>query len=341
MNIKTPSQPFFRREKRDQTRLLEYQARTGFDYANHRTQVKANYDTLANTFTSYQSMLTRLQKLENLEICSMSSLAKERRSDRKRLGLRHDIDADPEMGVEMAKLLNKYEVEGTFYLLHSAPYYGQFFETELIRNPLVEDWVCEINNTGVELGLHTDPLGIALNQGINGCDALLVELSWLRSLGARISGTAAHNSFPVHRAENFDFFHEYCLWDRELEFEQLVGSHLATLSAVSLGLEYEANLPQRIQIDHSYLEKFLSVTPDLSSAEWVQSFLGESPYMNRGYDVDIWLVGKDRWIVCDRSSEVARARSNCTFDQVFDFLAELPSDSDAVMVLHPEYFQLG
>lgn len=313
-----------------------YKVNDGLDYSAYRAQVRENYEPLSNSLFVYERLVELLKLTPTVQVRPMRELRNPIDSDDKVVCLRHDIDADPEKGVDLSKILAREGIPGTFYLLTSANYYGQFVGDTFVRNPMVKTWVKNFIVSGCELGLHNDALGISINYRVNGSKALIDELAYIRSLGAVVTGTVAHNSFPVHMAENFEVFEEHQLWKRDTRISQLLG----VLKQEDYGISYEGNYPLKItKIDQAKLTQFLQITPNLKNKEWMKKYLLDNPYMDRDYDNDIWLTGSDSWCCCSRNMAQRFFDIDMNYSEMVDFLISRSPGSRTVITLHPEFFK--
>lgn len=104
------------------------------------------------------------------------------------IGMRHDVDANGDgRSLQTAVRLAEWEAErgyrSSYYLLHTAPYWGR---------EGFADAVDRIARLGHEIGIHTNAIAEALRVGADP-DALLGEaLARLRSLGHAVTGVVAH-----------------------------------------------------------------------------------------------------------------------------------------------------
>ena len=155
-----------------------------------------------DSFTDYQALIAAIRELPDSEVVPMRELMRTPAGNVRRLALRYDIDVDPYTALQLARYNARYALCGSFYLLHSSYYYGVFAEGVLHRNPLLREWATALSVAGCELGLHTDPLALYFEHGVDGADGVRQELAWLRSQGVPIEGTVAHNSLPLYGAEN-------------------------------------------------------------------------------------------------------------------------------------------
>lgn len=120
--------------------------------------------------------------------------------------IRHDVDSDIAAAVAEAEIERAYGVRTTYYILHTASYYGLWREGVFHRNECMAILYRRLAELEQEVGLHTDALGLYLEHGMDGADGLRAELEWLRSEGVEVCGTVAHNSAAYYGAENFAVF---------------------------------------------------------------------------------------------------------------------------------------
>lgn len=311
----------------------------GVDQGNYFGQVISNYWPIGNPFFYYTEIVDRVSRLERLRIVPLSDLFQSANYDsRPVISFRHDIDADPLTAIRCARYLARLGLPGSFYLLHTARYYGQFSGGIFIRNPLLKDWVRRLIVTGCEIGVHNDALGVYLNYGLNGAAVLANEIRWLKSQGAAIKGTVAHNSSPVYGAENSEIFKGRVLWKRKV-WKNGRRLPVGEVYEDDLGLTYEGTyVKPKKNIDTRAARQFVAdvESSSLSSEEWVRKFLCDNPILDYAIDYQFWLIGQDKWVVAGK--ELFEWHVN--LERVIELLAGLPEKSRSVVVMHPEYFNV-
>jgi hypothetical protein len=164
-------------------------------------------------------------------------------------GIRHDLDMDFRASLEMARLEQERGIRTSWYILHTAPYYGQLDgEGVFHRNESMAAVYLQLQEMGHEVGLHIDPLHLYQNEKIDGAEALLAELEWMRAIGLDIVGSAAHNMVATYGAENYAIYKGRPLSGGELKgdspTEVVKGGKWAPVGLVDElehGLTYEAN----------------------------------------------------------------------------------------------------
>jgi hypothetical protein len=256
------------------------------------------------------------------------------------VGLRHDVDTDPFTALRAARALAQRGICGSFYLLHTSPYYGDFLDGVFVRNPHVVDWVRALIVAGCELGVHNDAFGVCKYYERDGADALCQEIAWLRSQGARILGTTAHNSAPVHGAENFEVFKERLLWARKAELPNGELLPLGELSESEMGLTYEGSFAiPKTRPDPERIGAFLTDDKemDIRSEPWMRRYLVDNPLCDWSIDLQIWLLGKDIWTAAGRLDGREIFEWEIGLDRVVSMIRETPVGTRSVIVLHPCY----
>lgn len=122
------------------------------------------------------------------------------------IGLRHDVDHDLDLALELAYWEHDAGLRATYYLLHTADYW---------RDPRLIDKCLQLQDFGHEVGLH-------LNVLTEWCEGLVDDvperlqalLQPLRDAGVRVVGIAAHGDAACYQ---YGFVNYWC-------FEELVGN---------------------------------------------------------------------------------------------------------------------
>ena len=141
------------------------------------------------------------------------------------IALRHDVDHDLDLALEMAYWENKHGFSSSYYLLHSAEY---------CHDPLFFEKALQIQDFGHEVGLHVNILSEWMNNNISDIATTLREIvDPLRAAGLRVYGISSHGDRLCYQ-ENFINF--WCF--KELRPENPVNS-MAGLTAE--GIRADAN----------------------------------------------------------------------------------------------------
>lgn len=311
------------------------------EFASCRAQAMENYRPLAAPFHLYRQFISAIEELERVRVLPMHRFVRDRDESRRTIVLRHDVDADPEMALRCARFLASRGLPGSFYLLHTAQYYGVFRGSTFIRNPALRPLVRALIVSGCEIGLHNDALGAFLFSGVDGPAHVAFEVAWLRGQGARVRGTVAHNSAPVYRAANSEIFTGRRLWPRDAISPDGRALPLEVLEESALGLEYEGTLaiarePAMPDEAGAYCEA--GPGDGIRSEAWMRSFLIGNPTCCWDVDVQVWPIGSGRWVVAGRSVAGEVFHWCVPLDVVLDALRQLPDGARCMVVIHPEYF---
>jgi hypothetical protein len=174
--------------------------------------------------------------------------------------IRHDVDGDLVAAAMCGEMLASQDVQASFYILHTGPYYGHWEEDPsgapaFRRHDALGKVYKYLDDLGQDVGLHTDGLGIYLNKGVDGSQAVAKEIAWFGEQGVAMRGTAPHNSYETHNACNSAIFKGRRLippvnlpkpsQDMTVvkKWSEMGGVRfpLGTLREDALGLTYEAN----------------------------------------------------------------------------------------------------
>lgn len=272
----------------------------------------SQYVTL-NPVSYYEKALQGLTSIKNCSIRPMDRFMDDFAGKEQIIvGMRHDVDHDIVTAARMSRLEKEYGISASFYILHSHPfvhpgYYAEFDNESktLLRNEALAEVYLAMQENGSEIGLHVDAVRL-YQQGIDGMQAILAELEWLRSAGLNIHGIAGHNSAFLDGCENFEFFSEYHLNHSPYIYELKQPVRLGVLSAKELGITYEANYAKACALDglaeakYADLQKWLQFACNREKSEFLRSCLQDNKYCEWGADVICWLYERDCWAVSQK-----------------------------------------
>jgi hypothetical protein len=217
----------------------------------HPDQGRVTVDTMAQ----YEKLIRELAAIPNLVFVPHTELNDFGcPPDKIVCSIRHDVDADIRAAVMEAEIEHAYGARTTYYVLHTAPYYGSWIDGVHHRNGCMATLYRRMQDLGHEIALHTDPLHLYQNMTLDGAQAVREEIAWLREQGLDITGTVAHNSAPIYGIENFAIFkgknrRGLALGTRGEPGDQLLDeivhdgkwAPLGVLDETELGLTYEGN----------------------------------------------------------------------------------------------------
>lgn len=118
--------------------------------------------------------------------------------DRHMVALRHDVDHDLDIALEMSYWEFRKEVRATYFLLPDAKYWN---------DPSLVDKCLQIQDFGHEIGLHLNTISEWIRGHIDSPVQRLAELlSFLRSSGVKISGTSAHGDKLCYEKQYINYW---------------------------------------------------------------------------------------------------------------------------------------
>ena len=294
----------------------------------------------ANPFCYYEALIDELNDIPSLNMLDGANFANCCEKDKLHVFLRHDVDSDPITALKAARYLARVGKSGSFYLLHTSPYYAECYNDVVVRNPALIHWIHGFIVSGCEVGLHNDAHGVQKLWGLDGITAIREELSWLRSQGLNIRGTVAHNSGPAYGTENYEIFEGRGLWKRKSLSPQTVLYPYEALNEAELGLSYEGTFAiPKAELDTVTATEFFAnlAEADIRCENWMRTYLLQNPACDWNVDVQCWLLGKDMWVVAGWVEEVSLFEWNIGLDQLVRLLRDLPTGLRVMLVVHPEY----
>lgn len=325
---------------------------------------------LTNMLDVYEYFIAKVSSMPHLHFTSAGELMKDQPANAKnrvRVLLRHDIDHDLVAALKMTEIEKTFGLSGYYSLHHVSPYYYGVFDENLVFNRYesLADVYLELQSSGAEVGLHIDPFTI-YRLGVDGSEAIVCELAWLRSIGLEISSVSAHGSAPYYGAEAFEIFKEWRLYKSDFvssdgansmslglfplskdacakfsnsnALPQTVNLPLGILSAEELELKLEANFASPVhdvnpEKTKEYFQK--AKTDDIETHLYY--YLHNNAYSRWGQDYTVWLYGRDRWAIVSTDPK-GHCKSDASTLEVIAFLDELSGGEKVVLHIHPIYF---
>jgi hypothetical protein len=160
------------------------------------------------TYRRYDDFLARLVCDPKLELLTLRELAVADPAERVLVGIRHDVDDRLDSALRLAELEHRRGVHATYFVLHTAHYYGSLDRGSARRDPRLLPALRRLQHLGHEVGWHNDLVTLQLVYDLDPVEYLAAELGWLRENGIDVVGTAAHGSVHCHRIgfHNNEFF---------------------------------------------------------------------------------------------------------------------------------------
>jgi hypothetical protein len=203
------------------------------------------------TYDDYRELLQELAR-DRYMVLPIDSFRIKFDTTKIMVGLRHDIDCNPFKALEMADIENSFGFRSTYYILHSAEYYGTPAGAPFVRFPAMDAVYMQLADKAGEIGIHNDLIAMMIRYDIEPLAFQLEEIDYYAGLNIFISGSAAHGSEDVKELKlnnrmiyaDFSEFGTFDYGGKTYEYGRY--------SLEEFGLQYEAN-----SIDYS---KYLSDT---------------------------------------------------------------------------------
>jgi len=75
----------------------------------------------------------------------------------------------------------------------------------------------------------------------------------------------------------------------------------------------------------------------LRNESWMRAYAFDNPYCQWGHDYNLWLIGKDRWLICGHPDRDAVFIWNVKFDDLVNFIRQVSSGAHVICHVHPIY----
>jgi hypothetical protein len=303
--------------------------KTSIDFSK---MAKLNYINYKNNISCLDKLFNYINNCDKFVIIDLKHLLTYNTSLNK-VAIRCDVDCDIDAAIKMSKYFYNLKIRATFYILHSAYYYCYVTDKykRYGRHTELKSNILNISNQWCEIGLHIDPLEYYIKNNEDGTNIVINELEWMRTF-VSVETVVAHNSYAVYGGENFEIFEE--LTNRK----NMIYNHdnvdinipLGTIKLKDLNL-IETNYPQikntNYILDKSLLKKDRKII--------FKEYFLNNPIFSYGYDINIWTIHKNEWIICNHKTNYFDIVS---LESVINFLENIGDGLSIVFNLHPEYF---
>lgn len=161
---------------------------------------------------NYDDFLRRISSDSTILIVPSKDFDNTFSQDKKIITLRYDVDWDIKSALRFAYREYKYGIKSSYYILHTAGYYGMLKGKVFERNKDLLAYLEKIQNGfGQEIGFHNDLITLQVVYGISAKGFLRTELEYLRSNGIEVTGTTYHGSKYnyIYKYGNADFWLDY------------------------------------------------------------------------------------------------------------------------------------
>ncbi|MFB0515370.1 MAG: hypothetical protein ACETWG_02050 [Candidatus Neomarinimicrobiota bacterium] len=184
------------------------------------------------------------------------------------VGMRHDVDCHPFKALEMAEMEEDYGIQATYYILHSADYYGGLQDSVFMRYQSMGTIYQQLFERAGEIGIHNDLIGMMALHDIEPLSFQSEEIDYYASLNIPIFGSSSHGGSIVKQLnlDNryiYSDFHKYGTFtynNKTYEYGRY--------SLADFGLKYEA-----YALEHNNYISDASATWNLGSLEAVIRYL--------------------------------------------------------------------
>jgi len=154
-------------------------------------------------YDDYRSFLIKA-KLNNYEFKPLKEFVKKRNSNEKIIGLRHDVDTNLDLSIKIAEIEKEEGIKSTYFILHTAKYFYQNIEKEILHPKLIKKLKYLQNDLGHEIGIHSDLMPIEHIYKLSPKEYLKKTIKLLDDNGIDVKGIAGHgNLFKNVYMKNF------------------------------------------------------------------------------------------------------------------------------------------
>jgi hypothetical protein len=163
------------------------------------------------TYEKYGSFLKRVSDTSKYVVLPINEFRTTINNNKIVIGLRHDVDLDLNKAYDFSATESDLGFRSTYYILHTASYYLANPANMAVHTTSILPTLQTMQNQRhFEIGWHNDLVTLQAVYGINPFNFLQSELSWLRSNGINIYGSASHGSSYCYTYKylNYYFFEE-------------------------------------------------------------------------------------------------------------------------------------
>ena len=195
----------------------------------------------------YDKFLQYLSTSDHFLIVKLKDFENTTSEDKVVLSLRYDIDDNINASVKFAYREHKYGIKSSYFVLHTAKYYGEIIGPYFKRNDNVIYYLKKIQDSfGHEIGFHNDLVTLQIMYGIDSKEYLKNELAFLRGNNIHIFGTTYHGSpyCYIYKYFNAYFWKEYPDggWNYEYVTKDYKTIKIEKDSLKNYNFEYEGGL---------------------------------------------------------------------------------------------------
>jgi hypothetical protein len=163
-------------------------------------------------YVDLENFLSHISSSDHFLIVPLKDFKNTASKDKVVISLRHDVDDNIKAAVKFAYREHKYGITASYYVLHTAKYYGQKVGAVFVRNDKIIYYLKTIQDVfGHEIGIHNDLVTLQLMYEIPSREYLKEELAYLRGNDINIVGTTYHGSpyCSIYHYSNSYFWKEF------------------------------------------------------------------------------------------------------------------------------------
>lgn len=198
-------------------------------------------------FNTFDNFLAHISSSDRFLLVQQKDFLAAKSKDKVIISLRYDIDENIDAALKFAYREHKYGIRSSYFVLHSAKYYGAVKSSTFSRNKNMIFYLKKMQNDfGQEIGFHNDLVTFQIVYNIPSREYLKSELEYLRSNNIEVSGTTYHGSEYCYRYQYFNayFWYEFPRgsWNYDYVIKGLEIKKIEKDSLNNYDLKYEGGL---------------------------------------------------------------------------------------------------
>jgi len=161
------------------------------------TKVKRFFQFGNRTFKDYKLFIEK-SKSNGFKFAPLKEFIKQKESNEKIIGIRHDVDSELDHALKIAKIEYDLGIRTTYYVLHTASYFYKNIHREILNDNLIKKLKYLQDTLGHEIGLHIDLMPIEIVYKKDPINYIKNLIILLKNNGINIIGVAPHGNLFHH-----------------------------------------------------------------------------------------------------------------------------------------------
>jgi len=219
------------------------------------------------SFKAYKNFIEHA-KASGFEFVPLKEMVKEKETNEKLIGLRHDVDSELKHALKIAKIEHDAGIQATYFIRHTAKYFYTDMNSDKFNKTLIEKLLYLQNTLGHEIGLHTDLMPIEMIYKKDPVVYMNDLVDLLKSKGIHIVGIAPHGNLFRH------IYRKKHLIEKKPALNNLFTDPYAAIDLSILNIDYEA-----YSLKHDY---YFSDSRFINNKRWDFSYLTDDFYNTNG-----------------------------------------------------------